>query len=181
MFETAEVGANLSDEAFREIRDKVRLSLIGLQQRARTADFPTLVILSGVKGAGVIDTVNLLNTWMDPRWVETHAFDDPSGEEREGPPFWRYWRSLPAAGTVGHYIGGWYSDPIAAFAEEKITRAVFDDALLRIKSFEHALAQEGALILKFWLHLSKCEQKRQLIKMTKTRSLGCSLYGQMRR
>ena len=87
MFETAEVGANLSDEAFREIRDKVRLSLIGLQQRARTADFPTLVILSGVKGAGMIDTVNLLNTWMDPRWIATTTFDDPGDEETERPLF----------------------------------------------------------------------------------------------
>jgi len=87
MFETAEVGANLSDEAFRKIRDKVRLSLIGLQQRARTADFPTLVILSGVKGAGVIDTVNLLNTWMDPRWIATTTFDDPGDEETERPLF----------------------------------------------------------------------------------------------
>ncbi|MSQ86162.1 MAG: hypothetical protein EXR10_04845 [Alphaproteobacteria bacterium] len=87
MFEKAEVGANLSDEAFREIWDKLRLSLIGLQQRARTADFPTLVILSGVKGAGVIDTVNLLNTWMDPRWIATTTFVDPGDEETERPLF----------------------------------------------------------------------------------------------
>ena len=65
----------------------MRLSLIGLQQRARTADFPTLVILSGVKGAGVIDTVNLLNTWMDPRWIATTTFDDPGDEETERPLF----------------------------------------------------------------------------------------------
>jgi polyphosphate kinase 2 (PPK2 family) len=62
MFETAEVGATLTDEAFREIKDRLRVDLIRLQQQLRTTDVPVIIILSGVKGAGVIDTVNLLNT-----------------------------------------------------------------------------------------------------------------------
>jgi polyphosphate:AMP phosphotransferase len=172
MFETAEVGAALSDAAFREIRDRLRLDLIELQQRARTADFPTLVILSGIRGAGVVDTVNLLNTWMDPRWIATTAFDDPSDEERERPLFWRYWRCLPAAGTVGLVLGGWYQDPIAAYCDGAITRGAFDEQLLLIKSFERALADEGALILKFWLHLGKREQKRRLERQEKDPLVG---------
>ncbi len=172
MFETAEVGAVLSDRAFRDLSNRLRLTLINLQQKARTADFPTLVILSGVKGAGVIDTVNLLNTWMDPRWIATTAFDDPSDEETERPLFWRYWRSLPAAGTIGLYLGGWYTDPIKDFTKGAITRAAFEENLLRVKSFERALAQEGALILKFWLHLSKREQKRLLPKDNKDPLVG---------
>jgi len=110
----------------------------------------------------VVDTVNLLNTWMDPRWIATTAFDEPSDEERERPLFWRYWRSLPAAGTTGLYLGGWYSDAIAGAATQKLSHPEFDDCLLRIKSFEHALAEEGALIVKFWLHLSKGEQSKRL-------------------
>ncbi|MDX2142124.1 MAG: polyphosphate:AMP phosphotransferase [Rhodospirillaceae bacterium] len=172
MFETAEVGAALTEAAFREVRDRLRLELIELQQKARTADFPTLVILSGIRGAGVIDTVNLLNTWMDPRWIATTAFDDPSDEERERPLFWRYWRSLPAAGTVGLVLGGWYQDPIAAYCDGAIPRSAFDEQLLRIKSFERSLADEGALILKFWLHLSKGEQKRRLGRQEKDPLVG---------
>ncbi|MDX2221820.1 MAG: polyphosphate kinase, partial [Rhodospirillaceae bacterium] len=157
MFETAEVGASLSDAAFRDIKDRLRLDLIEHQQSLRTADMPAIVILSGVKGAGVIDTANLLNTWMDPRWIATTAFDDPSDEERERPLFWRYWRSLPAAGAMGLYIGGWYNDPIACLCDRSASRAAFDEWLVRIKTFETMLADEGALILKFWLHLSKAE------------------------
>jgi polyphosphate:AMP phosphotransferase len=99
---------------------------------------------------------------MDPRWIAATAFDVPSDEERERPPFWRYWRTLPSAGGIGLYPGGWYSDPIDALSTGRIGRAAFDDQLLRIKTFEQALAEEGALILKFWLHLSKREQNRQL-------------------
>jgi len=155
MFETAEVGAKLKDAAFRELKDRLRVELIGLQQKLRAADFPVIVILSGIKGAGVVDTVNLLNTWMDPRWIATTAFDEPSDEERERPAFWRFWRSLPAAGTIGLYPGGWYLDPVLEHCAGTLSRAQFDEQLLRIKTFEQALAEEGALILKFWLHLGK--------------------------
>ena len=172
MFETAEVGARLSEGAFRKVKDRLRVELIGLQQRLRLTDTPVIVILSGIKGAGVIDTVNLLNTWMDPRWIATTAFDDPSEEERERPAFWRYWRSLPAAGAIGLYPGGWYSEPIAALVSGKISRADFDEHILRVKAFEQALAEEGALIVKFWLHLSKRAQARQLAKTGKDPLVG---------
>ena len=172
MFETAEVGAKLHDDVFRKLKDRLRIELIELQQRLRAADVPVVIMLSGVKGAGVIDTVNLLNTWMDPRWIATTVFDEPSDEERERPLFWRYWRSLPAAGTIGLYPGGWYQDPIAALCSKRISRAEFDEQLLRIKAFEQTLAEEGALILKFWLHLSKHEQTKQLAKVGKDPLVG---------
>jgi AMP-polyphosphate phosphotransferase len=162
MFETAEVGATMSDAAFTKVRGRLRLKLVELQQQLRAADFPTIIILEGVQGAGVVDTLNLLNTWMDPRWIATTVFDDPSDEERERPLFWRYWRSLPPAGTIGLYLGAWYTDPIASHARGKMSRAAFDYCLLRIKGFEHTLAEEGALILKFWLHLSEKDQKQQI-------------------
>jgi AMP-polyphosphate phosphotransferase len=162
MFETAEVGATLSDAAFSKVRDRLRLKLIELQQQLRAADFPTVIILHGVQGAGVVDTLNLLNTWMDPRWIATTAFDEPSDEEQERPLFWRYWRSLPPAGTIGLYLGGWYTDPIIGHTRGKMSRNAFDDCLLRIKAFERTLAEEGALILKFWLHLSEKDQKQRI-------------------
>ncbi len=162
MFETAEVGATLSDAAFREMRAGLRFELIDLQQRLRQSDFSTIVILAGVKGAGIIDTVNLLNTWMDPRWIATTAYDDPSDEERERPKFWRYWRTLPAAGTIGLYPGGWYQDLINQYCARKISRAMLEEGVLRIKAFEHTLAEEGTLIIKLWLHVSKAEHRRQL-------------------
>jgi AMP-polyphosphate phosphotransferase len=166
MFETAEVGGALSDEAFREVRGDLRLDLVDLQQKCRAADFPVITILMGVKGAGILDTVNLLNTWMDPRWIATTTFDDPTDEEMERPVFWRYWRSLPKAGAIGLYPGGWYMDPIFQHCTGKLSRAQLDESILSIKSFERTLAEEGAMILKFWLHLSKPEQRKLLGRHT---------------
>ena len=120
----------------------------------------------------MIDTVNLLNTWMDPRWISTIAFDTPSDEERERPLFWRYWRSLPAAGSIGLYLGGWYTDPIAELCSGKMTHAAFKARMREINAFEETLAAEGALILKFWLHVSKAQQRKVLPRLNRDPLIG---------
>ncbi len=148
----------MTDAAFGKLKDDLRLDLIELQQKIRgAAAFPVIVVLAGVKGAGVIDTLNVINTWMDPRWVETHAFEAPSDEERERPPFWRYWRSLPAAGAMGLYLEGWYGELLGLDPKRPVGRG--DERLRHIAAFEQTLADDGALIVKFWLHLSEGQQR----------------------
>ena len=71
-----------------------------------------VILISGVRGAGKGETVNLLNAWMDPRHIHTHAFDNPTDEERDRPPMWRYWRALPPKGKIGMLFGSWYTAPI---------------------------------------------------------------------
>jgi polyphosphate kinase 2 (PPK2 family) len=120
-----------------------------------------------VDGGGKGDTVNLLNEWMDPRWLRTRAYDEPSDEERERPEYWRFWRDLPPNGQIGLFLSSWYSQPILRRVYETDDEAVFDDRLDRILAFEKALADDGALILKFWMHLSHNAQKRRLKKLEK--------------
>ena len=60
-----------------------------------------LIIIGGVEGAGKSEMVHLLNEWMDPRHIQTNAFADPSDEERERPPMWRFWRVIRSPSPVG--------------------------------------------------------------------------------
>jgi polyphosphate:AMP phosphotransferase len=160
IFRAAEKPQSMADSEFRKLKDDLRLDLIKLQQRIRAdARFPVIVVLAGVKGAGVIDTLNVVNTWMDPRWVETHAFEEPSDEESERPPFWRYWRSLPRAGAMGLYLEGWYGELLGLDPARPVGRS--DERLRHIAAFEQTLADDGALIVKFWLHLSDRQQKKK--------------------
>ena len=88
IFAGVEGGRTLADAAFRELKDQLRLELVDLQQSCRAAAaFPIIVVVSGVQGSGGVDTLNLLNTWMDPRWIATTTFDDPGDEETERPLF----------------------------------------------------------------------------------------------
>ncbi|MBX7198700.1 MAG: polyphosphate kinase [Rhodospirillaceae bacterium] len=158
-FKAAEIGATLSDDRFRALKDRLRLDLIAVQQKARSlARFPIVIVLAGVRGAGVIDTLNLLNTWMDPRWIESHAFDGPTPEEQGRPPLWRYWRTLPANGTIGLYLSAWHSQAIAAGARRN-GAADFKAHIRRIRAFERTLTDTGALVLKFWLHVDEAIHK----------------------
>lgn len=162
MFEVAELGNRIGKREFKEREPELRIGLLQAQQALRRADFPVLILVSGVDGAGKGDTINLLNEWMDPRFLRAFAFGEKSDEERERPDYWRFWRALPPKGRIGLYVGSWYSDPIAARMEEQIDEAELACQLARIKSFEKTLVDDGALIIKFWLHLSQKDQKKRL-------------------
>jgi polyphosphate kinase 2 (PPK2 family) len=123
---------------------------------------PVVVLMSGQDGAGKGESINALYEWMDPRFISTMAFSQPSDEERERPPMWRFWRSLPPKGRVGIFAGSWYSDPIRERIEGSISLKELDARAQQINRFEEMLVNEGALVLKFWFHLTKDGQKQRL-------------------
>ncbi|MCZ7654160.1 MAG: polyphosphate:AMP phosphotransferase [Rhodocyclaceae bacterium] len=113
--------------------------------------------------------MNLLNAWMDPRHIQTHAFPPPTDEERERPFMWRFWRALPPKGKIGILFGNWYPSPIVNRAR-KITKAAdLDQSIEEINRFEKMLSDEGTLILKIWMHLSKPAQKKRLKALEKNK------------
>lgn len=165
MFEAAELGRKVGREDFDAMAPQLRTELLELQQRLRSADFPVIIVFAGVDGAGKNETVNLLNEWMDPRWIDTRAYGVASDEERERPEYWRYWRDLPAKGKLGLFLSSWYHHPLLARAHGDISVAEMDEELDRIVHFERTLSDEGALIIKFWMHLSEKAQKKRLKKL----------------
>jgi polyphosphate:AMP phosphotransferase len=162
MFEAAELGRTLSRDAYKKREPALRAALLDAQQRLSAAPFPVIVVFAGVDGAGKGETVNLLNEWMDPRWIVTRAFGEPSDEERERPEAWRYWRELPPKGRIGLFLSSWYSRPVVDRAYRRISRVEFEHQLRTLVAFEKTLADDGALILKFWMHLHKKAQRKRL-------------------
>jgi polyphosphate:AMP phosphotransferase len=141
---------------------RLRLDLLEMQRRLERYPFPLIVLFFGADAAGKSETVHLLNEWMDPRWIVNYAFDAPSEEERERPPFWRFWMTLPPRGRIGLFLGAWYWQPLVDRVLRTSSKAEFDDALDRIASFERMLADDGAVILKFWMHLDRKTQRKRL-------------------
>ena len=162
MFEAAEVGRKLSKSDYKAQVPRLRSELLDAQQQLRQAPFPVIVLFAGVDTAGKGETVNLLNEWMDPRWIVTRGYTDPSGDERERPRLWRYWRDLPPRGRIALFLSAWYSSPIRHRVAGRISNAEFDALLDQVAAFERALTDDGAVILKFWMHLSKSAQKKRL-------------------
>ncbi|MBI2946404.1 MAG: polyphosphate:AMP phosphotransferase [Verrucomicrobia bacterium] len=167
MADTAEANHRLSKKEYERLLPELRACLVQAQSSLRQANFSVVVLISGVDGAGKGEVVQRLNEWLDPRGVDTQAFWQPSDEERERPPYWRFWRTLPARGRLGIFVGSWYSQPLVDRVYGKTRNAHLDRALKRIADFERTLAEDETLVLKFALHLSKKDQRRRLRDLEK--------------
>jgi polyphosphate:AMP phosphotransferase len=167
MFEAAELGRTIPKDEYKARIPILRSELLDVQQELIRARFPVIIVFAGVDGAGKGETVNLLNAWMDPRGIETRAYAKPSDEESERPEYWRYWRDLPRHGRMALFLSSWYSRPVLDRVYGRSRRADFDEQLERIAAFERTLTDDGALILKFWMHLSKAAQKTRLRTLAK--------------
>ena len=167
MFEIAELKNQVSKQQYEQEVSELRTQLLDVQQQLETASLPVIVLIAGVDGAGKGDVINTLNEWFDPRYMGTHAFSQPSDEERERPHHWRYWMSLPPRGRIGIYAIGWYGPPMADRVYDRIGNAELDAELVHINKLEKELADDGALIVKCWLHLSKQQQEKLIHKLDK--------------
>jgi len=168
MFRTAELGCSISKSDYKKLEQELRQDLLQLQQQLlRLKRFSVVVVFAGVDGGGKGDSVNTFNEWMDARWLINRAYRKPSQEENERPEFWRYWRDLPPKGQIGLFLSSWYSRPVLDYAYNKISTAEYDQKLDRIIAFENALADDGCLILKFWMHLSRDAQKARFKALEK--------------
>jgi AMP-polyphosphate phosphotransferase len=162
MFESAEQGHRVSAAAFSRAEPGLRTALLDTQYAVlEQSRFPVVVVIGGVDGAGKGETVNLLTGWMDPRHIHTHAFGRATPEEREHPPMWRFWRTLPSRGRTGIYFDSWYTEPILGHAFGRSGKNDLQRSIEKIFRFEQMLANEGALIIKFWFHLSRKAQKKR--------------------
>ena len=162
MFEIAELGHTVKKSNYNLQIAELRTQLLLAQEKVKSSDFSIIILISGVDGGGKGEVINLLNEWMDPRYMRSIAFSKPSDEEKERPKFWRYWRTFPAKGTIGIYVGSWYSNPISKRVYGKINKHQLHIDLLHINQLEQELIDDGTLIIKCWLHLKKSTQKKRI-------------------
>lgn len=168
MFESAELGHRIDPELYATEVPALREALLEAQfDLVQSKGCQVILILAGMDGAGKGDVVNLLNEWMDPRHIQTHAPGAPTEVDLERPPMWRYWRALPPKGKIGIFFDALYTEAITDRVYGRIGNSELDQALERINRFERMLVDEGALVLKVWLHLSEKAQRARFEKLEK--------------
>ncbi len=162
MFEALEIGNTLSKDAYKAQIPDLRVNLINAQYDLREADFPVVILLSGNDRIGCNALLHTLHDLMDSRYMRTNALGRPSTEELERPRFWRYWRTLPRRGQIGVFFGAWPLNTIHEYMNGNLKKAGLARRLKYIRRFEQDLIADGALLLKFWLHLPKPVFKQRL-------------------
>lgn len=164
MFQSLEIGRKIEKAVFKEEELALHTALLQLQRQLKGTKRGALVLLAGVEGAGKSYVVNRLNKWLDTRGLETTAFWDETDEETQRPPFWRYWRRLPGHGEIGIMFGSWYTRLILDRVFDRIGEGEFEKHLRQVVEFERMLTEDGTIIVKIWLHISKDTQTKRLIK-----------------
>src|SRR5689334_21846155 len=109
--ESAKAGPHISEDEYEKQLEKLRAQLIRSQLALKNSPISVIIIISGIDGAGKGEVVNLLNEWLDPRHVDTHAFWNHARHKSDHPPYWKFWRSLPARGRIAVLFGSWYTVP----------------------------------------------------------------------
>jgi len=167
MFEATKVGRTVDKVSFKSQQEALCTQLLEVQRELLQTDIPVIVLISGVEGAGKGEVVNRLNEWLDARGVRTFAFWAETDEERQRPRYWRFWNALPPRGKSAILFGGWYQTPLEQRFRGLCDDAELDAELNRIVDFERMLINDGALVVKFWLHLSEPDQKARLEELSR--------------
>ena len=163
MLESAEIGHKVPKRVYAREEPKLRELLLNAQfDLSQSGRGPLLLVISGVEGGGRGETANKLTEWMDPRHIHVVAFGPRAPEEAARPPAWRYWRSLPPKGKIGILMNAWYNEAMLAHVQGKIDADQVNTRVQAIREHEQMLTDEGFVLLKFWIHLSKAAQKQRL-------------------
>jgi AMP-polyphosphate phosphotransferase len=163
MLESAEIGHRISRTVYAREEPKLREALLNAQyDLSRSGAGPVVLVISGVESGGRGETANKLTEWMDPRFIRVIAFGPRTEEERVRPPMWRYWRVLPPRGRVGIFMNAWYNELLIGHVQGKVDGARLTVHMQAIDRVEQMLTDEGMVLLKFWIHLSKQEQEARL-------------------
>jgi polyphosphate:AMP phosphotransferase len=169
MLETVDLDAALSREEYRKAFWPLRDRLSLLQRAVYEAGLPVAVVIEGFDAAGKGDTVEKMVGRIDPRGYTVHATGAPTEEERLRPFLWRFWTRIPGRGEMAIFDRSWYGRVLGDRVEGEVPRSAWRLAYDEINQFERTLVDDGMLIVKFFLHLSRAEQRRRLERMERSR------------
>jgi PPK2 family polyphosphate:nucleotide phosphotransferase len=137
--------------------------------------YALLLIFQGMDAAGKDHAIRHVMSGVSPQGTDVHAFKQPSREELDHDFLWRTTRVLPERGRIGIFNRSYYEEVVAVrvhppYLEAQklppslVTKRIWDERFEDINAFEQHLTRNGTVVLKFYLHVSRGEQKRRLLE-----------------
>jgi len=121
-----------------------------------------LILLQGMDAAGKDGTIRHVMSGVNPQGCRVTAFKVPSHDEAEHDFLWRAHLATPERGQIGIFNRSYYEDVLVTRVHKLVPETVWKKRYGQINTFEDLLAENGVTILKFFLHISKDEQKKRL-------------------
>ncbi len=167
MLDKIDLDQEMDKQKFHESFPKLQFELGTLQRQVVDNKIPVLIVFEGWEAAGKGTTIGTLVRRLDPRGVQVHHVKAPNEEEALRPFLWRFWLRLPARGDIAIFDRSWYGRVLVERVDKLAKRREWSAAYDEINEFERQLSDDGAVIIKFWLHISKKEQKQRFNRFLK--------------
>jgi polyphosphate kinase 2 (PPK2 family) len=165
MLETLDMKREVNKAAYKKQFPLLQNKLRGLQYELQRAEIATVVVFEGVDAAGKGTTISRLVERLDPRLYRVVPSTAPTEEEKSRHFLWRYQMKLPEDGHMTIFDRSWYGRVLV----ERIDGGLEDDLVRRayteIRDYERWLADDGQVVVKFWLHISQKMQGKRLTKL----------------
>ncbi len=161
MLENIDLSKTLDKAEYRKLKDEAELKLSALQRQAKELGIPVIIVFEGWGAAGKGTIINELILPLDPRGFKVYSTVAPTTEEAMHPFLWRFWQHTPARGRMTLFDRSWYGRVVGDRVEGTISGKELRQAFEDIRSFGRQLADDGNVIIKFFLHISKKEQKHR--------------------
>lgn len=165
MLEKVDLSRKYPKKEYRKLLPLLQRRLYDLQKTCWDHKIPSIVVFEGWDAAGKGSAISTLTARLDPRGFKLHAIQAPRTYELNHPWLWRFWLRTPNHGEMAIYDRSWYGrvlvERVEALTQEDEWRKAYRD----IVDFERSLADDGTVIIKFLLHISKQEQKRRFKRL----------------
>jgi polyphosphate kinase 2 (PPK2 family) len=161
MLETVDLTRALDRQGYvREMtRRQIQIRELGYQVYLKKR--PVVVVFEGWDAAGKGGAIKRITEKLDPRGYVVYPISAPQGEEKTRHYLYRFWRRLPERGQIAIFDRSWYGrvlvERVEGFAKEDEWKRAFKE----VNSFERQLIDFGAILAKFWIHISREEQLRR--------------------
>ena len=174
--ELKELGKDVVKERTKEILDKNLADLAEAQELLYADDrYALLIVLQAMDAAGKDGTIKHVMSGVNPQGCQVYSFKKPSAEELDHNFLWRYMRCVPERGRIGIFNRSYYEDVLVVKVHPELLdqqklppgkrgKSFWEARYEDINAFERHLVRNGIVVLKFFLHVSKEEQKRWFLE-----------------
>ena len=134
-----------------------------------------LLVFQAMDAAGKDGTIKHVMSGVNPQGCQVFSFKQPSREDLDHDFLWRYVKCLPERGRIGIFNRSYYEEVLVVrvhpeilkrqrLPAQNVGKRIWDDRLADIAHFEDYLARQGTILLKFFLHVSREEQKKRFME-----------------
>ncbi len=165
MLEKADISQVIDKAEYKETIADLEIRVGNLQRQVRELGIPVMIVFEGWDAAGKGTMINRLLLAMDPRLFTVYPTNTPNRDEKLRPFLWRHWLRIPERGRIAIYDRSWYGRVLVERVDRIVKKKVWERSYAEISSFERQLVDDGYVIIKFFLHITKKEQKKRFKKL----------------